>query len=87
LSAGRDGFGDLGDLCQLLEVQFNPQAWPLIGIKFPVLEVQADREMRQGAPLVVILYSMRTGAENVPRLLTRAAVAMGPVKCGAIPTK
>ena len=41
--------------------------------------------MRQSAPLVVVLHE--NGPEKVPRLLTSAAVAMGPVKCGTMPTK
>src|SRR5271156_5738580 len=54
LGAGRDWFGDFDDLRELLEVEFNTQARTLIGIKFPVLEVQAHRQVRQGASFVVI---------------------------------
>ena len=28
-----------------------------------------------------------SGPENVPKLFTNAAVAIGPVKCGTMPTK
>ena len=33
------------------------------------------------------MYSIMTGPENVDRQFTRAAVEMGPVKCGMMPTE
>ena len=56
LRAGRHRFRDFGDLGQLLEVELNSQARPLVGIELAVLEIQANRQMRQRPSLVVVLH-------------------------------
>ena len=85
MGAGGHGLSEFGDLRELFVVEFDAEAGAVVGVEFSILEIETDGQMRSVRPWK--LYSMSTGPEKVPSVLTSAAVAMGPVKCGTMPTK
>src|SRR4051812_6680179 len=47
---------ELRDLCELFEIQFNPEAGSVVRIELALLEIEAHRYVRQLASLVVVFH-------------------------------
>ena len=63
----------------------TPSPGRSFAIQLAILEIEAHRKMRERSALIVILHQHRSGKRS--EAFTSAAVAIGPVKCGTMPTK
>ena len=52
------------DLRELLHVKFHAQTGPVVRIKLAILEIDADRQMRQGASRVAVFHEQRAGKRS-----------------------